>query len=256
MVWSAGALELDWCSLDYCAFGTIFLLLPLSMTLNAYELILCVKASGGVISFRRALGYSSTATIANVLPVPASTMIRGAAVVESGASIAESGKIIVAAGLLWLAMASAITALAIFPGIIGLLFCFGGLSVCAALIVWITLKSDFLISIQFVVVRAVMIGLLMLRLFMCFMTINAGIRLIDTAVFSVVGIVGNVAAIVPAGIGVTESLGALLAPASGTVAAAAFLALALNRLTGLAGAGLISLLLFSGKPAHTLVGNV
>ncbi len=255
VIWSAVALDVRWNDLNYVAIFAVVLILPVSMIFNAYELVLCANATGGKLGLQKALGFSSTATIANVLPVPASSLIRGGALVSAGASVVESGKMILIAGLLWLAMASSLSALAILPGAFGIASFLAGLAVCVGLAIWVGIKSNAGIAIQFLAVRAAMVALLMIRLFLCFVTINVGITLIDTAVFSVAGIIGNAAAIVPAGIGVTESLGALLAPVSGTVAAAAFLALALNRLTGLAGAGLVSLFLVSGNPNQTLARN-
>lgn len=245
MFWAVHSLGLQWSRINYNALVGVFLMLPLSMSLNAYELRLCALATGGDLSFRKALTYSSTATVANILPVPASTVIRGGALLEAGASVAEASKMILAAGLIWLSMASALTVFALFTGWVGWAACALAVLVTAIISHWITTKSTLQIALQFIGVRIAMIILLTTRLWLCFIAIGEMLLWLDTAIYSVVGIIGNAAAIVPAGIGVTEGLGALLAPASGSLAPAAFLALAINRLTGLFGSGFAALLLAS-----------
>jgi hypothetical protein len=238
--YSFAALNLKLTELDAIALLAVACLVPISILLNGTELQLCARVANQNLGFGKALGYASMATIANLLPIPASILIRGGALVSSGAKIAQAGRILAAAAAMWLAMAFGISGYFLTAGWIS-----GGITILSAILVigiafWIEQRSSVATALSFIAVRGIMLLLLIARLYFCFIAINAAVALEEAAIYSVVGIAGTAVAIVPAGLGIAEGFGALIAKAAGADPAAAFLALGLNRILGLLGSGLVA----------------
>ncbi len=234
------ALDLKVGELNAAALGAVICFVPLSILFNTAELQLCAKAANQKLRFKEALGYSTTATIANLLPVPAGMLIRGSALVSSGAKVGQAGAIILVAAIMWLVMAIGISGFFLTDGwTAGTI---AATSSVATVIIsnWIANRSSIGTSISFVGVRAAMLAILIVRLYFCFLAINAAIAFEEAAIYAVAGIAGTAVTIVPAGLGIAEGFGAMLAEAIGSAPAAAFLALGLNRILGLLGSGVIA----------------
>lgn len=240
MAWSVQALGLSLRALRWWPIAAVAALVPVSIWFNAIELQLCARAAGGRMSMPSALGHSTTATISNILPIPASIVVRGNALVQSGASLATSGKIILAAGLLWFFIATAISAFAILRPPAGALLGSGFLAAAFVICVWIARRSSVGVAAAFALIRAALLGIMIVRLYFCFAAINAPLPISETAVYALASILGSAVAVVPAGIGVAEGIGALIATASGGSPAAAFLSLGFNRVVGLVGSALVA----------------
>lgn len=235
-------LGLNWSDIS---FGPVLIILlltaPISACFNSFELRLCARATGNDIMFLDALRIVTTATIANILPVPASFAIRGAALVSAGATIGAAGRILFIAGLMWLSLASAVSGVAIFSGALAILIGAGGLFGSFCLALWISKLSTVRIALGFILIRVIMLGILVVQLKLCFAAIGQLVSLPDAAVYAVSGVIAAVVAIVPAGLGLTEGFGALLAEIAGASPSAAFLSLSLNRIFALSVTGCIAL---------------
>ncbi len=214
---------------------------PASVAAKALELQLCARAVARRVGFVDAVVVTSAATVANLLPVPASLAVRGGALVNAGAGLRETGVVLLLAGLMWLGMAIAVTGAAAGGLAGGVAAALGGV---AALVVaaMIARRGGAAVAGGFVAVRAALLGTLILRLWLCFAAIGAPLPAAEAAYYAVAGVIGNLAMIVPAGLGVSEGAAALMAQAAGGSAAAAFLALGLNRLLGLLLCGVIATL--------------
>ncbi|HEV7346231.1 MAG TPA: hypothetical protein VGN60_11435 [Devosia sp.] len=227
---------------------------PLAMFANALELALCARATGRAMPVETAFICSAAATIANVLPLPAGLLVRAKALVGAGAGWIESGKILAAAGLLWLAMATACVGFALAPSPRGTLALVAGTLGCVAIARWTAQRAGQSTSAGFLLVRGAMLGLLALRLYFCFQAIGQPVSLQDSANFMLAGVLGNSVVVVPSGLGIAEGIGAAMAGLVSVLPAAAFLALGINRLLGLAGSALVvgaHLLLARGKRPAT-----
>lgn len=234
------ALDLKATDINAPALLMVACFIPASIIFNSIELQLCAKVANQDLGFGRALGYSSIATIANLLPIPASILIRGGALVSSGAKIAQAGQIIVAAAAMWLVMAIGISGFFLTFGWTAAAITIFSVVLVVLISVWIAKRSSLATAMSFISVRAVMLFILVARLYFCFIAINAAIGLEEAAIYSVAGIAGTAVAIVPAGLGIAEGFGALIAEAAGSDPAAAFLALGLNRILGLFGSGIVA----------------
>jgi hypothetical protein len=214
---------------------------PASVVLNAIELQLCARAIGRRLTLRQAVAITTTATVSNLLPMPAGFAIRGGALVAAGANLRETGIILLAAGLMWLAMALAVTGVALTTTApIGMAVAMAGITGAIALALWIRHRSGAVIALGFVAVRAFLLAILAVRLWLSFAAIGAAVPFVETAYYAVAGIAGTVVMVVPAGLGVSEVLAAAMAEAVGSSPSLAFLALSLNRVLGLLLSGAIA----------------
>ena len=99
------------------------------VVLNGLELSVSAKAIGRRFPAGEAIHLSSVGILSNLLPVPASALVRGAALVARGATLAQSGRILLYVGLLRLAVAGAITGAALLGGPLGLPIILTGLRI-------------------------------------------------------------------------------------------------------------------------------
>lgn len=223
-----------------------------SLWFNALELQLCARAAEARINITDAIGYSNIATWANLLPLPGSVLVRGGALVKNGASLARSGAVVVASGLLWLAIACGLSTAGIVwvrssveaAFMVGWIFL---VPVCAT-VGWIWWLSDAMTALAFVAIRPVLLALMLGRLYWCFAAIGVSVGPVDVAVYSAASVLGSAAGIVPAGLGASEAIAAMLALFVGALPAAAFLSLGLSRVVGLACSGL-AVLWFVHRPS-------
>lgn len=241
LIWSVVKLDIDVSQIDAAAMGCAIVLSAMSVAINVFELQLCGRAAQVRMGFKSAAAFSSWATVANVLPIPASILIRGGALRAAGTGWGQAGKIILAAGVMWLTMALVVSSYALLPHWSGLVLMVASICATFGLSAWIWRKSDGATATGFVTVRAALLAMLILRLWLIFQAIDRAIPLDEVSAFALAGIIGNAVAIVPAGIGITEAFGALIATALEYSPEAAFMALALNRILGLALSGAVAM---------------
>lgn len=225
---------------------------PLLILFNSLELKLCAQAVQTKFSLGESVFVSSSATVANILPLPAGLIVRGGALVRRGAGLAQVSKVLLVAAMMWVAVALTVSGAVIVQGGGALVVIAGGGAVIIALIAYIKKMSDIRTAIGFLVVRSLMVVLLAVQLKLCFAALGHVITLRGASVYVVSGIAGAVVSVVPAGLGIIETFGAMLAKLDGGSPALAYIVLSLSRFIGLAMAGL-SLLLFS---KHAFVSQV
>jgi len=226
----------------------IFLTQPLLILLNSLELKLCGHAVGVDMSFHDSIYIGSSASLANILPLPAGLLVRGSFLVQRGGNLGFVSKILLVAGIMWLAVSMILSGTVISESSISLTFTILGVAMVLALMAYITLISQFMIAFGFLLIRAVMVGIFALQLKLCFAVLGEVASFRDSAVYVVSGIAGAVVSIVPAGLGLTEAFGALLAKLDGASPAFAYIVLSLNRLIGFAMVGLTFFLFANVKP--------
>ena len=232
-------LELRFSEIGWGWLGLAAAVMPFALLMNAQELVLCARGTANGLSIPKALAYSSAATLANVLPIPAGMALRAKALVDTGMGWTQGGVMLLAAGMLWFAMALVSVGLALLPGSVGLTCLAVGTLASIVITGWIAHRISLRTGIGFLVVRAIMLLLIAVRIQLCFLAIGQSISLKESAIFTLAGVVGNGVMIVPSGIGIAEGVGAALADLVGKMPAAAFLALAVNRLLGLAGSAIV-----------------
>lgn len=217
---------------------------PMAVALKSAEFGLCGASVGRRPSFLRGVVVTSAGTVANLLPVPGALAVRGAAMVDAGAGLRETGGILVLASMLWLAMGVAVMGAALLQAqhaaAWSLLLSGGVASVIT--IGWIGMRSTFAMALGFIAVRAGLLAVMLFRIWLAFLAIGTAIPPTESAYYILAGIAGSVVTIVPAGLGISEGAAALIAMSTGGMPSAAFVALALNRMVGIAVNGAVVLL--------------
>lgn len=207
-------------------FGGVFL--------NGIELSASSAAIGRRFPASEAIHLSSVGILSNLLPVPASAIVRGGALVAKGATIAESGTILLYVGLLRLAVAGMFTGAALHSGSLGLPIIAASALASAVLVAMIARIGGIPAAIALFALRAGMLAIVAAQLLLCFWALGANATILDAALHSIAPVVGSAVGIVPGGLGVSEAIGAGLAVLAATSPAMAFAALALTRLAGYA----------------------
>jgi len=220
----------------------------LGVILNGIELSRCAGALGKKIPAPEAINLSSVGILSNLLPIPASALVRGGALMATGATLAQSGRILLYVGLLRLSVAGAITGLALTSGPLGWPVVAGSCLASAILFALIAQVGGIISALRLLGLRIAMLAGIAIQLWFCFRALGANAGLADAALQSIAPVVGSAVGIVPGGLGVSEAIGAALALLVSGSSAMAFAALALNRLAGYACAGL-TVLAFQARKA-------
>lgn len=223
----------------------LMFLAPLTLALAAVSLQQLAQAVGSRIGFREAFAVSAIGRITEILPLPGGAIVRGAALMRAGAGLGESTWIVTLTGGLTVSMAVLLAGLPLVVagfgiGYVVLLAGAAGTLVSAG---WIARRAGVRLTLSMIAVRvgAILIGIA--RVSAAFSAIGASLEPIQAALFVVCGVLGTAVTVVPAGVGVSESIAAALAILIDMPPAAAFLAIAINRVAGIATSGVFALLL-------------
>ena len=216
--------------------------------LNGFELSRCAGALGKKVPAPEAINLSSVGILSNLLPIPASALVRGGALMATGATLAQSGRILLYVGLLRVSVAGAITGLALISGPFGWPVVAGSCLASAILFALIAQVGGIISDLRLLGLRIAMLAGIAMQLWFCFHALGTDAGLSDAALQSIAPVVGSAVGIVPGGLGVSEAIGAALALLVNGSSAMAFAALALNRLVGYACAGL-TVLAFQARRA-------
>jgi hypothetical protein len=255
---SLDALELRW---RHVSVGPVLLILgllgPLALAVSSLSLQLSARAVGRRIGFRDGVAISAIGSVAELLPLPGGAMVRGAALMRAGAGLGESTWIVMLTALLTLSMAAALASVPLLGAgsAVGYLLLAGGLGGTLAAAGWIGRRAGAAVVLAMLAVRLGLLAVGVAQLSAAFAAIGLAVAPIDAAVFVVASSLGATVAIVPAGLGVSETIAAALALLVEIPAPAAFLAVALTRVLGLCASGAIALALVwmparrgTGKP--------
>ncbi|MBW2543205.1 MAG: flippase-like domain-containing protein [Deltaproteobacteria bacterium] len=231
-------------------------LAPLTLLCNALGLRASAQLVKKSKELRSALNVSTSATIANQLPLPAAFMMRVAAIKSTDTSLAESIKATLFVSLIWLACtlfaaavagyalgATAIAIILALPAIIALVYANHRLKQ----------KPGRLFG------KIALLGMALsavdtFRVYACFCAMGIDVGLLECLYLTASSAFANAATFIPGGVGIREYLAAGLATATDIPPSQALLAATMNRITGLISAGIVLLLLDlnrdSASPDH------
>jgi len=226
-----------------------FIYSPIRLILSAFNLQVTAKVLERRISLISGVSVSAFATVAEILPIPGGAIVRGGALMNAGAKARESAWIVTATAILTLSMAAALGALslAVSGYEVGYAAVVAGTAVTVLSLRSIWRRGGWRVAVELVLLRLIQLVLSMVRMVAAFSAVGAPIDFRNAALFVVSAALGTSAAIVPSGLGVSEAIGAALATLVNISPAAAFLALAVNRIIGLVSSALIALLLVSKR---------
>lgn len=224
--------------LNPTAWAGVFVLVPVTLAINALVFWLTARIGKIPISLSRALVVTVLSTAANLLPLPGGAAVRTVALSEGGKAYGSALKLTLLTGLTWMGLASGVcaTGLLLLSYIeYGLLA--GVLSVSALSVALMGLKGSIGAGVSRLV--ALLAAQLLLaatggfRLLFCFHALGEVVLLEQVLVLLFAPVVSAFVGIAPGGLGLTELTAAGLAALIGFVPATAFVAAALNRITGL-----------------------
>ncbi len=204
-------------------------------------------------SFRAAI----YATVAEMLPLPGGMIVRTGALFRGGATLIMSSSLVLFTGLLWLgiSMASAGFALLLSGHHLADPLLLSGIGISVPILAWLWRNASAAIAFWTAIHRLAGLMLMAARLQLAFAVLGATISLNETLPFVFASVLGSAVAIAPAGLGISESLAALLAVTSSHAPGTAFLAVGLDRLLCFFGSSLIALSLQRTTNSGTVPGN-
>ncbi len=240
--------EADGLSLAWAGIGVAYAALVMQ-TFNALEFRLQARAVGSSISFVQAQRIAVNAAIANLLPLPGSVLVRGAWLADKSSKKA-AGLVLGSTALCWIGVSTFIagTALTISGALIGLaLATAGALLFIGGFIGLRRSNKDAALTIAGFEVLMTLSGVGLL--WIAFNAVGFDISAIKAAATSAGGPLAGAVGVVPGGIGVSESLTALLAELVDTPASIGFLAASMRRIMNVVGLVII-------KGVHEVFGKV
>ncbi len=253
LAWSVSALNLSAAHLHWRFLPLAIGAVAVAVVVNAAEQWLAAKALKVDYSFGRGMQVSCWATLANVLPVPGALLIRSASFARAGVPARENAFVLGAGAVIWVLLAAAMVAFAAAPSIPVAGFSATLVLTAVAVSVWLGHNFEPIAAAALLLARIVLLALTVLRLYAFIGWIGGEAAFREAAVYAGASLMGQVVGIVPAGIGVVEAVGAGLALMIDGAPAEAFLALSLNRVFGLAAAGLF--VAFAGLSMERALGT-
>jgi hypothetical protein len=211
----------------------VAVLVPLNIIYSAINMMLMGRASNVRITLTDGIRISAFAQVAEMLPIPGGAIVRTAALMKAGVGGLRSTGLVLAFSILWVACAAIGGGIALVDaGLPAFILLAAGSGMATATIGWLGWKFDWGTALLATVLRVLGIALVGWRIVVAFTVIGVAISWMASLTFAFTVILGTAASIVPAGLGVGESLSALVADRVSVAPAAAFLAAAIARFTG------------------------
>lgn len=234
--WSLSALSISWRDIELAPMLLLAaVIVPLSLAYSAINMQLMGRAIGSRIGFWSGLRTSAYAQVAELLPIPGGAIVRTAALMKEGGRTAESAGLVLAFALLWIACAGVGAGIALASlGLAATILLGVGAIMVVAIVTWLTNQYGLHIAVAALALRVIGIALVTARVVTAFAILGLAIGAVDALAYAFAIILGSAASIVPAGLGVGEALSALIAQPTQFAPAAAFLAVAISRMIGIA----------------------
>ncbi len=222
---------------------------PIVILVSAISLRQMALVGGHSLTFRTAFEATVYGRAAEFLPVPGTVIASGTALIRSGVNARMTASVMTASALLLLALSGLIGGVPIYltyPAL-GVLVLGVSSAVCLATTWWIHSRVGLRHTVLISLVRLTNVALSIVRAFLSFAAIGAQVPLHKITVFAVNGTLTSIIGIVPAGIGIGELMAMGLALTVAVPPATAFLAIAVNRLTGMFVSTILALYLWGSR---------
>lgn len=252
-VWSFAQLNIAITDLDLRYWLILAVVIsPLSLAYGAVGMLLAGRSAGTSMSFGTAWKINNYAQLAEALPLPGGAIVRTAGLVQAGVNTGRSAALVLAGAALWIALAAsgAGLELAMRDHPAGAVIAVIGMFASLASVGWLWRMAGPVNTGLTIMHRLFGLVLTTIRLQCAFAVVAVSLGLLDALPFAFAMIAGSAASIAPAGLGISEGLAALVAPQMAMAPAAAFLAVAVNRLTGIAVSAALTLPDHFEKPRH------
>lgn len=242
-VWSFLALDLAVSGLNLAALAILTLAMGfVTLFHSAVSLALLARTGGVRLGLADAMRAAARAQIAEALPLPGGAIVRSATLVAAGCSPARSVALVVGTALLWIALATTAAGAIMIQTApaAGWTMLAGGLFVSGGALAHVVSLAGLTNGFLTLLLRILGLAFGAVRLWLSFAVIKVAMPIAATFPYVLAAIAGSASSLVPGGLGVSEALGALMAQALGSAPQAAFLAVAINRLTQFLGTAVIA----------------
>lgn len=217
---------------------------PVGTALNAAEVWALSRIADGPMTWRTAFDVTIYTSAANMLPLPGGAMTKMAAFRAHGVGYGVAVWMIVLSFLLWggLAFLFSAAALAMLgKALESGLFLAVGLLLLTASAIGLGRFGHWPMIAVVAATRLLNFVVEGCRYWLAFAAMGLAVSFLQCCVFVVVTFIGAAVVFVPAGLGVSEAAGALVATLIGLQAASGFLSTAIQRVARLAGLGAIAI---------------
>ena len=229
LIWAVRDLGLTWADIHIgWLLVAFFGLAPLVVVINGWGIALGAWSFGKALSLRRATVIGAAGIVGELSPAPGVMAAHAGAMLGSGVGVSATAIYMAGRAAFFIGGAICVAALTLgaVPGWIA-----GGSGAVAlggfAALVRVCGGTQALVVVG---QRALTLALQTGRIYVIFQVIGQGIALSSAPLFVASGMVGSIVFFVPAGLGASEALAALVAPLADVVPAAGFAAMALSRL--------------------------
>jgi len=237
---------------DLVAWALVLACVPLTVLANSCQFWLAARLLRVPMPPVRAMLVTLLSTAANMLPLPGGSVVRIAALKSTGNTYRQGTGVTVLVAGNWLGMTlilagCALLALDLRGMGVGALAS-GGLALAASgagLRVAHNAGAAWLLALA--AAQSAMVATGTLRLWLCFRALGEPAAALEAVVLTLSNVVAAAVGVAPAGLGVAEVTAAGIATAIGIPAALAFLAAALDRISGLIVVGLLTVILNVGN---------
>jgi hypothetical protein len=241
----------------------IFLLLvaviaiPITVLFNAAEFTVSLALLGGRANFRESMRVALMASAANLLPLPGAALVRIGAMKRRGIALGGAFRLTIGVGLVWIGTAVVLLGLFLLTSdavVVALAILAGGslLTFVAARVVARTslVERPYPLIAQVVAVELGSTGIKALRLWLVLHALHQPATASDALALTVASIVATSSGFFPGGLGLSEALSGIVAPAVGLPLAVGVLASGIDRVIGIVVLGLSLLPLMINRRAE------
>jgi hypothetical protein len=213
--------------------------MPLITLSNALRFSLTLRLVGQRWPFPALLRASILSSAANMLPLPGGLMLRIAYLRNAQTSLARATWITSLSSGLWFATAAGATGFAFWrlghpaAGAVALAASAVILAVCTALL--LRHPEGGRVAAALVLLEAATFAVTATRFTWCFMALGAPVEWVQSLGLCIAYVSGAVVSVVPAGVGLYEYVGSLLAPYANLAPTLTFIAVFLDRIATLLG---------------------
>lgn len=245
LIWSFNAMSIGPSRLHYLpALVTFVVMGPIGIAYGAIGLTLLARIAGTRISFGSAWSTAGYAQLAESLPIPGGAIVRTLALNKAGSNTLKSAALVTGAAILWVAMSMVGAGIALLrqEHFAAAIFLVAGCAIILPILGWMIVRAGLGIALQMLSHRLLGLLLMCVRMLLAFAIIGMTVPFDTALFFSFANIAGSASSITPAGLGIGEAIAAAMAGLVQVAPAAAFLAIALNRIVSLASCATIVVL--------------
>ncbi|RUW52578.1 hypothetical protein EOA32_12360 [Mesorhizobium sp. M1A.F.Ca.ET.072.01.1.1] len=234
----------------------VMVAVPATAALNALELQIMAAMAKKNMAWANAFEIGVFSSAANMLFLPAGLLSRAAALRAHGVGLRFGGSLILFFMALWFGAAfgySGLFLLALGHMKIGAGFATVGLLCTGASIVFLVrLRSGWRLVVSALAIKLAGLILEAFRLCLAASALGIGLGFNQASTFSIASIIGTLTSLVPAGLGITEAITALLSPLADIDSVAGFLIAGTNRIAVVLGLLLLAVILVGTRRLRSL----